>query len=105
MRWSLANRLAKPSASIRSPAAIRSGHVTDWPQIWKPIRIGRAGCRTGAEQACAAKGGRHSVSRRRNLRLPLSRSEPSAKTDSVPTRMSVASALTSGVTPNLIWVR
>ena len=34
----------------------------------------------------------------------LSRSEPMPNTASVTTRMTVARALTSGVTPNLIWV-
>ena len=65
---------------------------------------GRIGRGSRSQESGAAGGGRHSVSRRRNLRLPLSRSEPSPNTDSVPTRMTVASALTSGVTPNLIWV-
>src|SRR6478609_4469448 len=43
MKWSFANRLAKPNRSTRSPADMRSGHVTDWPQIWKPMRIGSSG--------------------------------------------------------------
>ena len=56
MRWSLANRLAKPSASIRSPAAIRSGQETAWPQTWNadPDRRVRAG--PGPEQPVPATG-------------------------------------------------
>ena len=40
MRWSFANRLAKPIRSTRSPAAIRSGQATPMLQTWNPIRIG-----------------------------------------------------------------
>ena len=67
MKWSLAKRLAKPSASIRSPIAIRSAQAIAMLQTWKPIRIGASGAglgprspvpgRAAITSTCGAAGG------------------------------------------------
>ena len=31
---------SQPPDEMRSPADMRSGHETAWPQTWKPIRMG-----------------------------------------------------------------
>ena len=76
-----------------------SVHDADWPQIWKAIRIGSSGAAGGPSRLDVI---RRFVGASRRPRL--SSRVPAPKTSSVPTRITVASALTSGVTPNLIWV-